>query len=97
MNLDLLALAVLGLATFRLARLISTDTVSRRLRDEIWKRHSPAKGLGYLITCNWCLSIWIGIALTISCTMIPVWTLIAATPFALSAIAGLLTAYEDRQ
>jgi hypothetical protein len=93
---DALTFVILALATFRLARLVTTDTISRRLRDAIWKRHSPTKGLGYLITCNWCLSIYVGIAFEISRTINPVWTLVCAVPLALSAAAGLLTAYEDK-
>jgi hypothetical protein len=42
------------------------------------------------------MSVWVGSGFVLSAIIIPVETYIVATISALSAIAGLLTAYEDK-
>jgi hypothetical protein len=89
-------LVVLGLATYRLTRLATRDTVFTSIRNKFWERFPPESSkLGYLFTCEWCLSVWVASLLFIS-AMISTVTVLLAVPFALSAIAGLLTAYEDK-
>ena len=89
-------LVVLGLATYRLTRLATRDNVFASIRNKFWERFPPESSkLGYLFTCEWCLSVWVASLLFIS-AMISTVTVLVAVPFALSAIAGLLTAYEDR-
>jgi hypothetical protein len=91
-----LELAIYGLATYRLTRLITRDTILESFRNWVWKKRSPDKSkLGYLLTCEWCTSIYAASLLLVS-SMITSATDIAATVLALSAIAGLLTAYEDK-
>lgn len=86
---------ILALATFRLARLLTTDTVFEALREWIWKRKPPHTLTGYLFTCNWCMSIWFGSLLTISYTIVPSVTFVASLPLALSAVAGLISTRLD--
>jgi len=87
---------ILGLATFRLTRLVTRDAIFESARNRFWGRFPPESSkLGYLLTCEWCLSVWLASALFVS-AMISTVTVLVATPFALSAIAGLLTAYEDK-
>jgi hypothetical protein len=89
-------LVVLSLATYRLTRLVTRDTVFSSTRNKVWERFPPESSkLGYLFTCEWCLSVWVASLLFIS-AMINTVTVLLAVPFALSAIAGLLTAYEDK-
>lgn len=89
--------AVSGLATYRLTRLITTDEISEPLREKIWANHPPdTSRLGYLITCNWCTSVWAASALQISRMIAPKTTSAVETVLALSAVAGLLSAHEDR-
>lgn len=90
-------LILLSLATFRVTRLITRDTIMEPIRNLFWKKFPPEKSyIGYLSTCEWCFSFWIGSAFIISSIIIPSVTYIVATVFSVSAIAGLLTAYEDK-
>jgi hypothetical protein len=88
--------AVLGLATYRITRLITRDVITEGFRNWWWKHFPPeTKKLGYLLTCEWCLSLWIASVLTVFAIITTV-TIAVALVFALSAVAGLLTAYEDK-
>jgi hypothetical protein len=87
---------VLGLATYRLTRLITTDNITEPIRERIWDKYPPqSTRLGYLITCDWCSSIWVASIVIPSAMIIPVLVYVYAV-FAVSAIAGLLTAYETK-
>lgn len=83
------------LACYRLTRLITADIITQPLRERAADR-SPF--LGYLIACDWCLSIWI--APFVAFPLI-VWPgndlfLFAYTCLALSAVTGLLSVIENR-
>jgi hypothetical protein len=94
--MTLLEFAILGLATFRITRLITRDVITEPIRTRVWKKRPPESSkVGYLFTCEWCMSIWTA-SLIYGCFMITSVTAILLVPFALSAIAGLLTAYEDK-
>jgi hypothetical protein len=94
--MTLLELATYALATYRLTRLITRDTITAPLRDRIYNHLPPEEShLGYLFTCEWCMSIWTASLLFTSSIITPV-TDAVATVLALSAVAGLLTAYEDK-
>lgn len=87
---------ILGLATYRITRLATRDTIFESARNRYWRRFPPESSkLGYLLTCEWCLSVWVASLLYVS-AMISTVTVLVVVPFALSAIAGLLTAYEDK-
>ena len=88
---------ILGLATYRTTRFFTRDTLFNAIRNWIWKKRPPEKSfIGYLLTCEWCTSVWVGSGFVLSAIIIPEVTYIVATVSALSAIAGLLTAYEDK-
>ena len=88
---------ILGLATYRTTRFFTRDTLFNPVRDWIWKKCPPESSrIGYLFTCEWCTSVWVGSGFVLSAIIIPEVTYIVATVSALSAIAGLLTAYEDK-
>jgi hypothetical protein len=94
--MTLLELVIYGLATYRLTRLITRDVICEPFRNWLWKKLPPDRSrLGYLFTCEWCMSIYVA-SLLLASSMITSATDIAATLLALSAIAGLLTAYEDK-
>lgn len=94
---DLATLIVGGLATFRLSRFIVRDELVSGLRNRLWKKFPPETNkFGYLFTCMWCMSIWTASLLVISRIIMPTITLYVSTVLALSAIAGLLAAYEDK-
>lgn len=87
---------ILALATYRVTRLVTRDVIMDSFRNWFWKKWSPEESkLGYLLTCEWCLSIWVASLFYIS-AMITSVTIAVAGVFALSAVAGLLTAYEDK-
>lgn len=94
--MGIVEIVILGLATYRVTRLFTRDAVLESFRSWYWNRFPPeSTKLGYLLTCEWCLSFWVASLFFIS-VMISTVTVLAAVPFALSAIAGLLTAYEDK-
>jgi hypothetical protein len=87
---------ILALATYRITRLVTRDVITEGFRNWFWTKFPPeSKKLGYLLTCEWCLSIWVA-SLLVASAMITSVTIAVAGVFALSAVAGLLTAYEDK-
>lgn len=92
-----LALAVDGLATYRLVKLVRDDRITAPAREALEERQGPPEDskLTYLLNCPWCLSIWFGAALTIARRRWPVATSLLARPLALSALTGLATTHLD--
>lgn len=86
---------ILSLATFRIARLLTVDYIFEWLRNLVWKRFPPSTHLGYLFTCMWCMSIWSASLIVICYTIVPTATVVVATIFALSAVAGLVSTRLD--
>jgi len=87
---------ILALAVFRITRLVTTDTIFDSARNRWWGRFPPhTSKLGYLITCNWCSSVWVASIVVVSAMIVPVLVFVYAV-FAASAVAGLLTAYEEK-
>ena len=83
------------LTTYRLTRLVTADRITERLRIEV---DSRSKNLGYLITCGWCLSIWVAPPVA---WIVYEWgdrTLVrvAVLALAMSALTGLLSLVESR-
>jgi hypothetical protein len=92
-----LHLVLLGLATYRATRLLTRDIITAKIREFLWKKFPPESSfIGYLFTCEWCLGFWVGSGFVLSSIIIPEITYIVATIYSVSAIAGLLTAYEDK-
>jgi hypothetical protein len=90
-------LLIFGLATYRLTRLITRDTIMAPVVNCVWKRFPPETSkIGYLFTCEWCMSIWVASLLQLSRMIIPTPTYVFEVVLAASAIAGLLTAHEDK-
>jgi hypothetical protein len=88
---------IFGLATYRITRFLTRDVLFNGTRDKIWNKYPPESSkIGYLFTCEWCMSIWVALVLQISRMIIPTPTYVVEIVFAMSAIAGLLTAYEDK-
>jgi hypothetical protein len=89
-------LAIRGLATYRLSRLIVEDEITSPIRDKVWKTHPPhSSKVGYLLTCYWCSSIYAASALEISRIIAPKTTQKVETVLALSAVAGIVAARMD--
>jgi len=90
--LSSLDVAVLCLGAFRLTRLVTTDDLLSPLRERLWRRYPPSTRLGYLVTCDWCTSVWVSTVLVIAYSIAPTTTTYACAPFALSAAVGILAA-----
>lgn len=58
-------------ATYRLTRLIFKDTITERLRERILERMGPESKVSELITCPYCLSIWVGFGVLAARTVLP--------------------------
>ena len=84
---------VLALGVYRLTRLVTTDVLLDRARARLWKKYPPEQGgIGYLITCDWCTSVWTSSMTVVMYIMIPNIVFAVACVLALSAITGLVTA-----
>jgi hypothetical protein len=92
-----LALLVDGLATYRLVKLVRDDRITARAREAVEQRQGPPErsDVTYLLSCPWCLSIWFGVALTVSRRRWPSATALLARPLALSALTGLAATHLD--
>jgi hypothetical protein len=96
-TLNILDFILLALATYRVTRLLVRDTIFASLRNRIWNRYPPeTTKRGYLLTCEWCTSVYVGLGFATWYTISSEVVRFFAVALALSAIAGLLTAYEDR-
>lgn len=48
-------------ATYRLTKLVIDDEILADIREKIWEKYPPeTTKIGYLTTCPWCVSIWMG-------------------------------------
>jgi hypothetical protein len=87
----LLDYVILALAVYRLTRLITTDVILNKYREKIWNKYPiENEGIGYLITCDWCTSIWASSLVVAMYTIAPDIAIAVWGVFALSAIAGLM-------
>lgn len=85
-----LDLIILALAVYRITRLVTTDVILNRYREKIWRRYPPENGgLGYLITCDWCTSLWVSSLVVVMYTIASEPTTLILSVFALSGFVGL--------
>jgi|LakMenE01Jun11ns_1017448.scaffolds.fasta_scaffold8773101_1 hypothetical protein len=91
MNITVLDLAILSLAAYRIVRLITTDYIFNPIRERIWRWSKPdGVGIGYLITCEWCMGLWVASGLVGMYTIASETTVVVSCVFAISAVVGLL-------
>lgn len=83
-----------ALATHRLTKLVLDDKLTAPLRDRLFERFPPeSTKIGYLFTCPWCTSIWLGAGVTIARLVAPrAWSPIAKL-LALSSFTGLVESH----
>lgn len=84
------------LASYRLTRLVTTDDITAPLRDKIWSRFPPDTRTGYLITCDWCSSIYTASLLVFLYMIVPVPATVLFLVLAGSAAAGIISTCLDR-
>lgn len=97
--------ALLGLAAWRVFRLVADDRIADRPRAWLlgvpgWNGEGdpPAgyrDGLAYLLTCPYCAGFWIACAWWGAWLLGGDWVLAAATPWAISAAPPLLETLRD--
>jgi len=90
---DPAALAVGALAVHRLTRLAVEDEITRPLRERITDA-APDGRLAYLVTCPWCVSMWIGAGWAVLTAAAPGVASAAGAALAWSSATGLLSAME---
>jgi hypothetical protein len=100
------AAILLALAAWRTFRLLSKDIILDSLRSRVvglhgWKEGKPVppgyrETLGEFLVCPACLGFWLALGWWGAWQVWPHGTLVAATPFALSAIV-ILIAHLDKE
>jgi hypothetical protein len=91
--IDPFTFVILALAAFRITRLITTDTIFDPLREKIWNKFPPNRiNIGYLITCDWCTSIWVAPIVIFSYVLVPSVVFVVSLVLATSAVVGFLAA-----
>lgn len=97
--MGLLEFLVYALATWRLSSLFVSERgpfdVFQRIREAVGIEHdedgkisvTPETLLAGILGCVWCLSVWVGFALTISVYYVPLVSFWLMLPFALSGAA----------
>jgi hypothetical protein len=92
LNLNFITLVILSLAAFRLTRFVTTDTIFNRQRSFIWRKFPPeSTKLGYLITCPWCIGVWLSSLVYLSYIIFPEQTIAVCSVLCISAIVGLVS------
>lgn len=94
--LSLTTLLLFLLASYRLTRLVTTDDVTAALRDRIWSRFPPDTRTGYLITCDWCSSVYMASLLVFLYMIVPVPAMLLMLVLAGSAAAGIISTCLER-
>jgi len=98
-------LAIDALATYRLTRLIVDDTILNPLRepfldrqyDKLFDQNKDPEhtvNLVSLLSCRWCVGMWVGAGVVVARTVFPRQWGPVARALAFSAVAGLLAAHE---
>lgn len=91
-EISLVALIILGAGTYRISKLFIEDVIFEKIREKIFTKFPPETSrIGYFFTCYWCMSIWIGTLVTLGYILGGTVMILVCLPFALSAIAGLLS------
>lgn len=90
---DWWTVTLLALAAFRVFRLIGEDLILDGPRDRLTRRLGEKSEL--FILCPWCLGFWLSVGWWLAWVAWPHWTLVAATPWAISAIVGLVASRLD--
>jgi hypothetical protein len=82
---------ILTLAIYRITRLITTDVIFNKYRTRIWQKYPIHRdGLGYLITCPWCMSIWVSLPVVVMYRINTDWTIVGLSVFAFSTLVGFI-------
>jgi len=86
---------LVALATYRLTRLVTTDTLTGPAREWVQARYDR---LGYLVSCDWCSSMWLAPGPVLLGVLAPdsAWTLTLLGIPAASAVVGIVATLVGR-
>lgn len=88
-------LVIDALATWRIVRFIQRDSLIEEPREELINRYGHLK-ISELLTCPWCLGIWVAAGVVGARATTPrLWGMIARG-LAFSAGAGVITGLVDQ-
>ena len=92
-----LDLLIAALSVARVTRLITTDYLTAGTRAKLINRWGTDSPLSYLITCQWCASIWVA---TVAAPLVwwwgdTPWMMLPALVLAFSQAAGMLSRGDD--
>lgn len=95
--MDLITLLIAALACARITRMVTTDRITQVPRDWILMRLDPEGLPAYLVTCNWCVSVYTGAGTAAVGAWACLWSWWWAFPLALafSYVAGFLASKES--
>jgi hypothetical protein len=90
----------IGVASYKLGRLIAKDPVTSFVRAPVTedpdatepKREGAARVLGELVTCPYCIGLWVASGLSYSLALFPRQTRLVTTIFGAQAVADFLNA-----
>lgn len=95
MTINIFNYVILVLAAYRVTRLITTDTVTEKLREKVWKKFPPNTMIGYLITCNWCTGFWISVKFVVAYILVPDVTFVVSLVLSTSALVGIIASKAE--
>lgn len=83
-------------ACYRLTRLVTSDYIAEPVRLWAERRWGEKSKRAYLVTCNWCLSIYIAPCVTVPAVLWPTNRIVWAVLLGLtaSATAGLVATWQ---
>jgi hypothetical protein len=90
----------IGLASYKIGRLIAKDPVTSFVRAPVTedpdatepKREGPARALGELLTCPYCIGLWVASGFAYTLVLFPRQTRLVTTIFGGQAVADFLNA-----
>ena len=93
-------MARLGLASYKIGRLVAKDEVTTWVRAPVTRdedaqepeREGMARALGELVTCPYCIGLWVSAGLTGALALRPRETRLVTTLFGAQAVADFLNA-----
>lgn len=104
MTPNVLLVILATIATYRMTRYLTGDKIGepiRRWAKSPTRRPRVRSWLGYLVTCDWCVSTYVGaawsavIVLNDAAVIDDDWLWFAAMWFAFSGVTGLLASIEQ--
>lgn len=86
---------IIALASYRLTRLLTTDVIFEGLRERVWKKFPISTKIGYVFTCDWCMSIWAAGFLILLFMVLPLAAYVVSLILSTSAIVGFIASRID--